>query len=68
MEEQITVSQLVREYFPNASDSECEYIIWEKTAFPLVGVEILCKQLKEFHEEMNGNLSKLEIFAIRKID
>lgn len=51
MEKQITVMQLVKEYFPEADEKECEYILWEKTAFPLVSVETLCKQLQEYKDQ-----------------
>ena len=29
-----TYGDLVREYFPNATDEECEFILWERTGFP----------------------------------
>ena len=29
-----TFSEIVREYFPEATDSEVGFIIWEKTGYP----------------------------------
>lgn len=44
-----TYLDLVREYFPNASDDELDGILWEKTAFPLETREDeLRKQLAHF--------------------
>lgn len=54
MDKQISVAELVRGYFPDASDKECEYIVWEKTAFPLVSVETLCKQLQDYKDQRGG--------------
>lgn len=43
---------LVREYFPNASDKQCDFILWEKTAFPFTGEETIRKHLQEYKDEM----------------
>ena len=48
----MTWNDLVRKYFPDASDKTCDSILWEKTAFPLVGVEIVEKQLQEYQINM----------------
>ncbi len=40
--------ELVREYFADADDSECDFILWEKTAFPMCKLETLKRQLEEF--------------------
>ncbi len=29
-----TFEEIVKEYFPDATDDEVEYILWEKTGFP----------------------------------
>ena len=29
-----TINDIVLEYFPNATDNEIEFIVWEKTGFP----------------------------------
>lgn len=42
----------VRYYFPNATDEECDYILWEETCFPLSGEETL-KQLWEVYKNRN---------------
>lgn len=41
----MTLYDLVREYFPDASDDECGFILWNKTAFPFVEVDHLREQL-----------------------
>ena len=44
----MTWRDLVRKYFPNASDTICDFILWEKTAFPLVPAKEVEKQLQEY--------------------
>lgn len=39
---------LVREYFPDSTDKECDFILLEKTAFPVCGVEEVKRQLEEY--------------------
>lgn len=38
---------LVRKYFPEATDEECEYILWEKTAYPMGNVNTVEQHIKE---------------------
>lgn len=40
-------SNLVRKYFPNATDEECDDILWDKTFYPLADEETVEKQLQE---------------------
>lgn len=43
-----TWHDLIRRYIPDADDKRCEFILWEKTAFPLVPVETIkgsCKNM-----------------------
>lgn len=47
-----TWNDLIRKYFPDADDKRCEFILWEKTAFPLVPVETIERQLQEYAEEV----------------
>ena len=56
----MTWGELVREYFPDATDDEVDFILWEKTGFPEfwnIGVdgdtplECLRKQLQDFKNE-----------------
>ena len=47
----MTHIDLVREYFPNATDGECDCILWELTCFPLCGVEEVQRQLAELAKE-----------------
>jgi len=37
---------LVKKYFPNASDEEADFILWEKTSFPMGGLKEVEEQLK----------------------
>lgn len=34
MDKQLTGNDLVREYFPEASDDFCEMVLWGQTCFP----------------------------------
>ena len=56
-----TVADVVREYFPEATDDEVDFILWEETGFPAfwnIGVdgntpeECLRKQLQEFKDSL----------------
>lgn len=47
----MTVGEIVREYFPNATVDEVESILWEKTGFPCFladGERSLREQLAKF--------------------
>jgi hypothetical protein len=44
----MTWNDLVRKYIPDATDKECDFILWEKTSFPLTDVEDVEEQIKEF--------------------
>ncbi|APH36078.1 hypothetical protein J5M77_04105 [Bacillus amyloliquefaciens] len=48
----MTWIDLVRNYFPDANDKQCDFILWEKTAFPLASVEIIENQLQEYQTNM----------------
>jgi len=63
-----TVGQIVREYFPDASDDFVEFIVWEHTGFPCFWSipedgntveECFRKQLKEFQEELQKGVKEL---------
>lgn len=43
----MTWNDLVRKYFPNANDEECEFILWERTAYPFANVEEVEKELQK---------------------
>jgi len=34
MTPKMTAGDIIKEYFPNASDEECEFILWEHTGYP----------------------------------
>ena len=57
----MTYAEIVREYFPSATDTQVDFILWEKTGFPEfwnIGVEgntpeeCLRKQLQDFKNEV----------------
>ena len=39
---------LVREYFPDATDEEGDYILWEHTAFPFASVKHIEMQIAKY--------------------
>ena len=53
--ENMTWKDLVRSYFPEASDDECDYILFNETAFPMGGLETVVKQLEELKERRLSN-------------
>ena len=46
-DEDKTFYDLVREVFSGATDEECEFLLWENTAFPFCDIEHVKKQLLE---------------------
>lgn len=48
----MTWIDLVRKYFPDANDKQCDFILWEKTAFPLASMETIRNQLQEYQTNM----------------
>lgn len=46
--EGMTWNDLVRRYFPDADDKACDYILWEKTAFPIADIETIEKHLQDY--------------------
>lgn len=45
-----TWGDVVREVFPEASDAQAEYLLWERTAFPFADVDHVRQQLLEDRE------------------
>ena len=41
---------LVRKYFPAATEKEADFLLWEKTSFPCGKAEEVERQLKELAE------------------
>lgn len=39
---------IVRKYIPDVTDQEADFILWERTAFPVAGVETVELQIKEY--------------------
>lgn len=50
----MTWIDLVKKHIPNATDRQADYILWEETAFPLVGIETVEKQIQEFKRKQEG--------------
>lgn len=44
----MTWIDLVKKHIPDVTDQQADYILWEETAFPLAGIEIVEKQIQEF--------------------
>lgn len=52
----MTWNDLVKKYIPNANDEDCEYILWNKTPFPiLMDVEVIKSYLKKHVEELKSS-------------
>lgn len=48
----MTWNDLVRKYIPSASDDECEYILWNRTAFPCTfDKDLIEEQIVEYINE-----------------
>ena len=52
----MTWFELVRKYFPDASDDECDFLLWEKTAYPACSASHVENQLAELAND-NHNLT-----------
>ena len=49
----MTWIDLVKQYFPNATDEECTSILWEKTPFPIsTDVELIKTYLENYVNEI----------------
>jgi hypothetical protein len=44
----MTWLDLVRKYFPDATDEEADYILWGQTAFPFAGGKHIEMQIKKY--------------------
>ena len=55
----MTGHDLVRQYFPDATDEECDFILWEKTGWPEffdpeIGAEVYFgQQIAEYKASLN---------------
>lgn len=50
--ENMTWIDLVRKYIPNVTEEQADFILWEKTAFPLASVEVVEKHIQEHKKEV----------------
>lgn len=44
----MTWAEVIRHYNPDATDEECEFILWEKTPFPMSSIGTLSAIKKLF--------------------
>jgi hypothetical protein len=52
MSKRMTYLDLVKNHFPEADDKFADFVLWEKTAFPLVkDAKTIEEQIMEFAEE-----------------
>ena len=49
----------IKEFFPDVTEQQADFILWEKTAFPMGGKEMVEKQIRELAEKTNGDLSRI---------
>ena len=61
------IADIIREYFPDATDEFCEFVLWEKTGYPSfwnipsdgnTPEECMRKQLQEFKNEVTFSVSQ----------
>lgn len=52
-----TYEDLVRRYFPDATDDEVGFILWEKTCFPFGTAEHIEEQILEFKASRENHSS-----------
>ena len=50
--ENMTWIDLVRKHIPDVTEEQADFILWEKTAFPLASVEVVEKQIQEHKKEV----------------
>lgn len=50
----LTCLDFVRKYIPGISDEYADFILWEKTCFPMGDKETIEKQIKEFAKTLRG--------------
>ncbi|MCP4392671.1 MAG: hypothetical protein GY804_00095 [Alphaproteobacteria bacterium] len=51
MRNQTAFEDLIRKFEPDLTDEECDFILWEKTAFPFCDMETVEGQLKDFFDK-----------------
>ncbi|MEK6280290.1 MAG: hypothetical protein AABN95_08025 [Acidobacteriota bacterium] len=49
----MTPIELVREMFPDATEDEADFILWERTAFPFNDIEGTRAQIMEFKQAID---------------
>ena len=53
----MTWIDLVKQYFPNATNKECDFILWEKTPFPIsTDVKLIKNYLEIYVNEIKKEI------------
>jgi hypothetical protein len=55
----MTWNDLVREYIPNATDEFADWVLWERTCFPMGSVAAVRQHLQEFKDHMESQCKML---------
>lgn len=65
----MTWIDLVKQYLPNATDKECDFILWEKTPFPIsTDVKLIKNYLEIYVNEIKkGGLNDTHFNNINTI-
>lgn len=58
----------VRKYWPNATDAECESLLWESTCYPFGSLDKVAAQLADSYVATGGNVTKAIDDAYAEID
>lgn len=59
-ENKFTMIDVVKYYFPNYDDKTCDYIIWEKTCFPM-STDIAFRQIYEIYLKSKDKTEQSEV-------
>lgn len=43
----MTWNDLVRKYYPYATDDDCDFILWETTSFPMTSAERVEQEIRD---------------------
>jgi hypothetical protein len=54
IELKLSATKVVKFYFPDKSDEECDYILWEETCFPFSN-EVMMEQIYKMYTDSLEN-------------
>lgn len=57
----------VHKYYPNASDKECESVLWNATCFPFGTIEMVDRQLRNGSRKSHRNPTRACYLADRSM-